>query len=451
MDIREFKEKLFAKAEESGLKEYEIFYSKNENFNINVYNNELDKYSVSEIMGVGFRASVADKMGYAYTTKLDEESIDFLIKSVLYNAANIENEEKEFIYNKVDNYKEVKSFSEGLMRSTSLEKIDLALKLEEAAKAASEKVTNIGYCGLGCYTEERGIYNSYGVNATHKSNFIYAGINPVVSYGQKVYNEMAYVIGYDIKDINPEVLATEAVKEAEKRIGGTSVTSGKYKVVLRNDVAAELLNTFAGAFCADNAQKGLSLFKDKEGTIVASEKVTLIDNPLMEYGLASTPFDGEGVATSEKAVIDKGSLVTLLHNLKTAEVAKVKTTGNASRPSYASAISVAPTNFYFKPGDYSFEELLDKLGEGLLITDLAGTHAGANPITGDFSLAAKGFSVSGGKIVKPVEQITVAGNFYQLLKDVEEVGKDLKFILPSGSSYYGSASILISKLSVAGK
>jgi PmbA protein len=451
MDIREFKEKLFSKAELSGLKEYEIFYSKNENFSINVYNSEIDKYSVSGTMGVGFRALITGKMGYAYTEKLDEESIEFLIQSVLDNASSVENEDKEFIYNNTDIYKEINSYNEALVKSSSSEKIDIVLELEKAAKDASNRVSNIGYCGLGCYTEERGIFNSYGVNAIHKSNFVFAGINPVISDGEKVYNEMAYVIGTDLMEIKPKALAVEAVKEAEKRIGGTTVASGKYKVVLRNDVAAELLNTFSGAFCADSAQKGLSLLKGKEGTMVAAEKVTLVDNPLMENGLASTPFDGEGVATYEKAVIEKGSLVTLLHNLKTAEVAKAKTTGNASRPSYASAISVAPTNFYFKTGDNCLEELLEKLGEGLLITDLAGTHAGANPITGDFSLAAKGFSISSGKIVGPVEQITVAGNYYQLLKNVYEVGNDLKFILPSGSSYYGSPSLLISEISVAGK
>lgn len=451
MDIKKFKEILFSKAEESGLKEYELFYSKDENFSINVYNGELDKYSVSGTMGVGFRAIVNEKMGYSYTEKLDEESIDFLIQSVIDNAMYIDSEDKEAIYNKVDDYKEVSSYYEVLDKCSASDKIDIVLKLEKSAKSTSDKVTNIGYCGLGSYSEEKGIFNSFGVNAIHKSNFVFAGVNPVVTAGGKVYNEMAYAIGTDLGDIDSEALAGKAVKEAESRIGGEAVASGKYKIVLRNDVAAELLSIFSGAFCADNVQKGLSLLKDKEGECIASDKITLMDDPLMLKGLVSSPFDGEGVATYEKCVIEKGKLVTFLHNLKTAAKSGVKTTGNASRPSYASAIGVSPTNFYLKTGDKDFEELIAELGEGLLITDLAGTHAGANAITGDFSLAAKGFSVIDGKVAKPVEQITVAGNFYKLIKDVLQVGSDLKFNIPSGSSYYGSPSLLISELSVAGK
>ena len=110
-----------------------------------------------------------------------------------------------------------------------------------------------------------------------------------------------------------------------------------------------------------------------------------------------------------------------------------------------------PTNFYIEAGKASYEELLEELKEGLLITDLAGTHSGANAITGDFSLAAKGFYISQGKVVKAVEQITVSGNFFQLLKDILAIGKDLKFTLPSASSHYGSPSLLIKELAVAGK
>ncbi|MBQ9720118.1 MAG: TldD/PmbA family protein, partial [Oscillospiraceae bacterium] len=164
----------------------------------------------------------------------------------------------------------------------------------------------------------------------------------------------------------------------------------------------------------------------------------------------STPFDGEGVATRPKAVIEGGRLNTLLHNLKTAHKQGVETTANASRPGYAAPVGVAPTNFYFKPTADSLEDMLKKLGDGLLITDLQGMHAGANPITGDFSLAAKGFRVRGGERAEAVAQITIAGNFYELLKAVEAVGGDLDFLAP-GASCFGSPSLLISQLSVAGE
>ena len=208
-----------------------------------------------------------------------------------------------------------------------------------------------------------------------------------------------------------------------------------------------ILSTFAGVFSGDAVQKGLSLLKGKEGEIIASKQVTLLDDPHLENGLASVPFDDEGVATKKKDIIHEGKLMTLLHNLKTANKGNTKSTGNGFKNSYASPVGVSPTNLYIQKGEKSFEELLKDVGEGLLITEFAGLHSGANSITGDFSLAAKGFYIKDGKKDYPVEQITVAGNFFDLLKNIEEVGSDLKFPMSS----IGSPSVKITELSIAGK
>ena len=151
-------------------------------------------------------------------------------------------------------------------------------------------------------------------------------------------------------------------------------------------------------------------------------------------------------ACRTKAVIENGVLKTLLHSRKTARKAGTQSTGNASR-GVGSPVRVAPTNFFFRPGEKNLDSLLADLGDGLLITELGGLHAGANPISGDFSLIAKGFRVKDGKQGEPVEQITVAGNFYELLKNVRAVGSDLEF----KSGNIGSPSVDIGDIHVAGK
>ena len=161
----------------------------------------------------------------------------------------------------------------------------------------------------------------------------------------------------------------------------------------------------------------------------------------MPMGLASCPFDREGAATKTKHIIENGVLKTLLHNRKTAKKAGCQTTGNA-----AGAGQVAPTNLFFKPGSLTQEELLANLGDGLYLTEVSGLHAGANPISGDFSLLSRGYEIKGGKISRAVEEFTVAGNFYQLLKDITDVGGDLLF----ETSPIGSPSVLVKSLSVAG-
>ena len=239
----------------------------------------------------------------------------------------------------------------------------------------------------------------------------------------------------------------DGVNEALSKIGAKSVPSGDYKVIINNDAMVSLLSTFAGVFSADAVQKGLSLLKDKEGEDIASSIVNLVDDPHLKNGLASVGFDDEGVATRKTYLIKDGKLDSFLHNLKTANKAGVKSTGNGFKNSYASPISVSPTNFYFEPGNKEFDELVSTIDEGIIINDLAGLHSGANAITGDFSLAAKGFFINNGKKDFPIEQITVSGNFFKLLNDIEEIGSDLKFPMSS----VGSPSIKIKSLAVAGE
>jgi len=148
--------------------------------------------------------------------------------------------------------------------------------------------------------------------------------------------------------------------------------------------------------------------------------------------------------------VEKGVLATLLHNLKTAKKAGVESTGNASRPSPASPVGVAPSNFYILPGEKDYDAMVKTLDNGLIITEVSGLHAGVNPVSGQFSLLAKGKLIENGIPVHPVEQITVAGSFLELMNSVLEVGADLEFGMPGGGRI-GSPSLLIGSMMVAGK
>jgi len=233
-------------------------------------------------------------------------------------------------------------------------------------------------------------------------------------------------------------------------LGASTVASGEYRILLRRDVARDLLATFASVFSAESVQKGLSLLQGKLGQSIASPLVTLVDDPLLEDGAASAPFDGEGVASRRTQVVEAGQLKTYLHNLKTAKKDGVESTGNASRPSFKSPVGIAPTNLFIQPGQVPYGDLVQALGDGLIIINVQGTHSGANPVSGDFSLGAYGYLVEGGRIVRPVEQITIAGNFFKLLEKVEVVGSDLEFGSPGARGNVGAPSLIIGGLAVAG-
>ncbi|MDV4149532.1 TldD/PmbA family protein [Clostridium sp. AL.422] len=447
MELKEFIDKLFEKAKNNGFDEYEVYYVDRESLSINIYKEEVEKYNLTTSYGLSFRGKINEKIGYSYTEILDEDAIEMLVKNAKESALAIENEDIQFIYEGDNEYAEVSTYYKALENLPADRLIELALEMEKEAKALDQRVVSFEGCGIGYSNSKYGIINSKGLNLENKSNLLSAYVVPIIKDGDNMLDGMGYVTANSLEEVNPKKLAKDGINEAVSRIGGKSIPSGKYKTIINNEAMVSILSTFAGVFSGDAAQKGLSLLKDKEGEIIASEKVTLLDNPHLEKGLASVPFDDEGVATKKKDIIHEGKLMTLLHNLKTAYKGNTKSTGNGFKSSYASSVGVSPTNFYIQKGDKSFEELLKEVGEGLLITEFAGLHSGANSITGDFSLAAKGFYIKDGKKDFPVEQITVAGNFFELLKNVVEIGSDLKFPMSS----VGSPSIIVEGLSIAGK
>ena len=447
MEFKEFKSKLFKKAKENNFSDCEVYFTNRESLNITVYDEEVEKYSLNKTFGLSFRGKINDKMGYSYTEILDDDAINMLIKNAKDSAMTTESEDVEFIYKGDPKYSEVDSYSKALENIDNAELIKIAIDMEKESKKCSSKVVNIGGCSIGYGTSVYGICNTTGLELINKENMLTAYVVPIVEDNGEKYDGTGYIVANSIQEVDAKKIAKQGVEEALSRIGGKSIPSGKYKGIIYNEAVVSLLSTFSGIFNGDAVQKGLSLLKGKEGEMIASEKVTLVDDPLLKGGLASVPFDDEGVATYRKEIISKGKLITFLHNLKTAYKAGIKTTGNGFKASYASPVNISPTNFYMEKGDKTLEELMKIMGTGIMITEFAGLHSGANSITGDFSLAAKGFYIEKGIKKYPVEQITVAGNYFDLIREIEEVGNDLKFPMSS----IGAPSILVHKISIAGK
>lgn len=447
MEFLQFKNLLFEKAKIAGFDDCEIYFSDGESISISVYEGEVEKYNLAKSFGLSFRGKINNKMGYSYTEILDEVAIDMLINSAKNSATLIENDDETFIYVGDKTYSEVKTYSKELENIDPGKMIDLALDLEKEAKNYCDKVVNINGCKISYSSSNYGIYNTKGLELNNKDNILTSYVVPVVEDESGKNDGVGYVVASSLDEIKPRKMAAQGVEEGLSKLGGKSIPSGSYKTIIYNEAMVQLLETFASTFSGDAAQKGLSLLKGKEGDMIASPIVTIVDDPLMECGLASAPFDDEGVATFTKELVYEGKLNTLLHNLKTAHKQGVKSTGNGFKASYASSVNVSESNLYLRKGEKSFEDLMKEINEGVIITDLAGLHSGANTVSGDFSLAAKGFYVENGKKTFPVEQITLAGNYFDLLKNIVAVGNDLKFPM----SNVGSPSVIVTGLSIAGK
>lgn len=450
MNLLDFKQELFRLGEEAGFTDMELYYEKEEKFGCQLFEGEIDSYETSEVLGVSFRGVYNGKMGLAFTELLDEKSISFLIENAKENSQLIEEVEQEEIFAGSENYETATFYESSLAEVTIPEKISLLKEIEHYINEyEDERVKGTDYFMLSSAETERAILNSKGLSLQEKQNHLGIYLSVVAKQGDEVRTGVYTKFTKDFASLNAREIANQAVEEALSQLNAQSVESKNYPVLLRHDAAGSLLNTFSPIFSAEKTQKGESLLKDQLGEEIAVSTLQIVDDPTLKDGLLSRTFDSEGVATRKQEVVRDGKLVALLHNQKTAKKQGVASTGHGYKGSYKGTITVAPTNLFIQPTDVSYDSLVSSIEEGILITELSGLHSGANTVSGDFSVAANGYYIKGGKIEIAVTQMTIAGNFYELLKNIDAVGSDLEFAMSFvAPGYIGSPSLVIKELAV---
>ena len=449
MNYTEFKESVMTAARAESLEDYELYYMETETVSAEVLHHELNTFSSSSQAGACFRCVADGRMGYAATELFTEEEASRVVEAAMKNASSIENTETAQIHASGDTYEKVTPVRTAEPSAARL--IDLALNIQEQAYREDSRIADGTQSFASFQRTTCSLCNSRGLDLSDTSDYCAAGCIAVAADGEERFDgfEMK-AAGFD--DLSPKKLAARAAEEATAGIGAETVDTGSYSVVFSGRMTAALLSTFFSVFSAESAQRGLSLLAGREGETIAAPLVTITDDPFREDSLIRIPFDGEGVATRRKCVVENGRLCTLLHNLATATKAGVTPTGNGQRISYASAVTVRPFSFFLNPGGAGAkEDLFAAMQNGIYVTELNGLHAGANPATGDFSLSAAGFLIENGEKTRPVKNFTVSGNFYDLLKNIALVGDDLDFQTPRGYSCFGGPSILVKDMAVAGK
>lgn len=449
MDIKEFTARLFENGKSKGFSDMEVYYTNSEAFEVNAFKQEVDKYSVNTRSGLSFRGIIDGKMGYSFTEKYEDEDIDFLIQNAKQNSEEIQSDFDASIFEGSSEYKRLENME--LIDEDVNVKIQDALRMEKVALEKDERITSVQYCTVETEKQQRRIINTKGLDVGEMSGIAVAYISVVAKSGEDVKSGFEFKISSDYSKLDFNKIVDNAIKEGVSKFGAQTVDSGKYKVIFRNDAATDMLSTFSSIFSGDSVQKGLSLLKGRIGHKVSSPVITLVDDPFYENAPVRCSFDDEGVATCQKTIIESGELKTLLHNLKTSGKEGIPSTGNGFKQSYKSPVNIAPKNMFIKPGTRSLEEAVKTEGKAIVLTSLQGLHSGANAISGDFSLAATGYLIEAGRIVMPVEQITVSGNFYDMLLNTEEVLSDLEFGIPSNASCYGSPSLIITEMAISGK
>ena len=447
MSFEAMKKALIAAAERAGIKDYEIYYEQEENLSVETLKDEISAFSSGVTGGICFRCLVDGRMGYASGEQMTEEAMADLVSRAAANARCIDNEDTPVIFEGSAHYETVdlprpEAADASLLRRTALE-------LQKQTYAENPAVGDGTQTYMMTTVSEVRLCNSKGLELSNRVGLTAGYVDAVVRVGDEAQESFEAGVGASFEELKQ--LPAVAVGKALDKIGASTVESGKYNVVFSGEQFRQFLSTFSSVFSAKSAQLGLSLLAGKEGQTVASPCVTVTDDPLRAGYAIQTPFDGEGVATYRKNVIENGVLQTLLYDLTTAAKAGKKSTGNGQKHGYASSVSISPYSFSISAGDKTTEELLNMAGDGILVTECKGFHAGANAVTGDFSIESAGFRIRDGKKAEPIKSFTVAGNFFTLLKSIHALGNEIRWSPFGGFTVFGAPDLLVPDMSVAGK
>lgn len=324
------------------------------------------------------------------------------------------------------------------------ERIDYARRAEQAALGADPRLTNSEGGSFDASTSHKVLANSLGfVGELRRSYCSVAAIPIAQAENGAMQRDFWFSVARTLSRLEPpEEVGREAARRTLRRLGARKVASTKVPVVLDPLVAGSILDNIFDAVSGDAIYRQSSFLVGMLGKKVAGDSVSVIDDGAMPGGFGSAPFDGEGVPTRRTPVIENGVLRSYLLNTYTARKLKLETTGNASR-GLAGNPGIGSGNFFLQPGRKSPREIIGEIKSGLYITEFLGF--GVNTVTGDFSRGASGLWIDNGELTFPVEEITVAGNLKEMLRNISEIGNDLEF---RGSR--ASPTIRIDGMTIAG-
>jgi PmbA protein len=395
--------------------------------------------------GLGVRVLDGQRMGFAHTSDLALPGIEACVEQARRMATITEPDGDLRIATTPLDTVDLDIYEPGLEERPLADRGAIALAVEKAARSVDPRITHFRKTSYSDADVTTVIATTQGVRASYRESFCGAMTSAVATQdGERQ-------IGYHgegarrIAELDPEGVGARAAQRALEKLGAKPFPTQKIPVVLDPWMAMSLLGAISPLFSADNVLKGRSLFAGKVGERVANERVSIVDDARRRGGLRSAPFDGEGVATTTRILVERGVLRGYLVNLKTARKLDGAPMGNARRGSYASPSRIGPSNFYIEAGSDDPGPLVRGLDRALAVTSLLNLHT-IDPVSGEFSLGATGTYLERGAPMYPVQGITIAGNLTHLLSSVSGVGTDLKF----GASGVGSPTLVIAELSVGG-
>ncbi len=453
--LMEICEKAAAKIPRNKADQWEIFAARSVENEIDIFGQKIETLSFSDSTGIGIRIFRDRSIGYAYTAVLDDYAVEDTIDRAIANSLVTKKDRLNYLPAEDDQryrnnlFDRDTLFSKDFRQVSIGRKIEMAMELEELTRNADKRITGVSDASYNDSMSHACIINSSGFSGKYSTTIamVYASAISRES-GDTSTGEYFGIArdpaGLDIKDV-----AVNAARRSTAILGGRKIRSGKMDIILDPMTSAQFLSVIASSLSADAVQKSKSLFKDKIGQKLFGMDIDIFDDGTLPEGLASRPFDGEGVIKGKTPVFKDGVLETFLYDTYTARKDKTLSTGNAVRASYRSTPTVGLSNFYISPGKNDPADMIGAVDRGFYIMDIIGLGSGTNPISGQMSVGAKGLMIEKGRLTHAVKEVTIAADILGFLSSFRMLGDDLQFV--PGSGYMGSPSAMLENISISGK
>ena len=424
-DYLKLAQSVVEKATSDGL-EVEVIITDSKDTNILVSQGEVEQLSQSGSGGMGVRVIDGGKVGYSYTSDLSDKSVEKTWRTAIELCQVATADE----YRKLPELQTIPDedlgiWDENLETISVEEKIDLALKLEQAALEYDEKIVLTNRTTYLDSTNYTYLANSKGFADYYGRTTIACFLVAIARDENGMVNAIDLGASNYFADLDPVAVGEKAAKKALSLLGGEPVPTQKGTVVLDHVVGAQILAVLSQALSASSWQRNRSFLMGKMNQEVGSSMVTLMDNGRLKGGMASAPFDAEGVPTKATRLIDEGVLQNLMYDSYTAAKEGTISTGNATRQGHQGLPSLGASNFYMQAGNKSPEEIIKGVDKGLYVLSVMQT-GGVDAVTGECSMSANGLWIENGEIQQSVGGVTIATTLDELLQNISDVGNDLR-------------------------
>jgi len=428
MDYKALSEELVKKCLKKGADAAEVYLESGRNLSLEIRNGEIETVEEAAAHGIGFRIFVEGRMAFASSNDFEASALDNTVSRAIEFARSTTSDENNVLPDE-KTIQDVQGLFDPQTAAFALEtKIEMAKKAEKLAMKDPRITKSAG----AAYREGEGevvIANSRGILKSYKASVCSFGVSVVAEKGEQKSSGSESCARRFFADLkSPEEVAATAAKKAYDMLDPRPVKTQKAAVLFDPDVAGALLGGILGAINGERVLQGASFLAKRLNQKIASELMTIVDDGTRPKGLASSPFDGEGVSTQKRLIVEKGVLKGFLYNTIVGKRAGVGSTGNAARGGFTGLPDIGPHNFYLAAGTTSPEEIIRATKTGLLLKEVTGY--GINPVNGNFSGGAAGFWIENGKIAYPVKGLTVAGTADDMFNGIDMVGNDLDLNRP---------------------